>query len=219
MKHRVFSRRSGSFGCFVALVAALMAGPALSDPCRDEIAALFTGGALDPFERPARREKTIRFAPDGTETVISEVEWLAVRRSLTRSGGMYFLNYDTEMWLAQSADGPWTRSPSALPADFEDMTRAQNTQRAANLTETECLGSVELGQQSYAGYRYRTRTDETAEGSWFGGYFTTYLDPETGQLMRLELREAVSSWQPEPTKDVDITTVIYDPDLTITKPE
>lgn len=208
------------FRLSVALLACLsISAPAAAESCRDEIAALFKGGALDPFMRPARREVTMRVMPDGSETLVTDVEWEAVTRSISESGGTFYLVYGTTMWSGPSRDGPWMNTGSPLPEDFEEMTRQMADQNAANITEAQCPGTVDLDGRTVIQYSYRTRTDPNRHGSWFGGHYTAYIDPESGRLERLEIRDPVSSWAPDPAPHTDITTVTYDPTIQITRPE
>ncbi len=204
--------------CLLGLIV-LPVPPALADACRNEIAALYQGGALDPFGRPKRREITMSVQPDGTQALITDVMWEAVTRSITKSGANHFLTYDRQMWMGPSFDGPWTPSPSALPEDFEAMTRAQADENAANLSETACMGEMSFGGQRLRRYAFRTHTDKTARDSWFGGYHTVSINADTGQMVRMEIREMVSSWAPEPTKHMHVTTVDYDVNFAVTPPQ
>lgn len=206
---------------YLILAAALVAPalPANADACRDEIAALYQGGALDPFARPPRHEITVAVQPDGSQTPVSEAYWQEVTKLLSKSGANWFLTYDDRMWMGPSATGPWTLSPSALPPDFIEMTRAQADENAANLTETACLGEMTFGGQKLLRYAYRTHTDKTARQSWFGGYHTVSINADTGRMMRMEIREMVSSWAPEPTKHMHVTTVDYDVEFAVTPPQ
>lgn len=200
-------------------LVALLSSPAAADPCRDEIAALFTGDALDPFARPKRREVTMRVMPDGTETLVTDVEWEAVTRSISESGGNFYLVHGLDMWSGPTRDGPWTHTGQKLPEDFEQMTRQMADQNAANISEADCPGTVEVEGRPLIQYTYRTKTDPSRHGSWFGGLYTAYIDPETGQLARLEIRDSIASWAPDPASHTDITTVTYDPTIQITAPE
>lgn len=192
---------------------------AQADSCRDEIAALYSGGVLDPFARPARREVTMRVMPDGSESLVTDVEWEAVTRSISESGGAFYLVHGRRMWSGPSREGPWTDTGSPLPEDFEEMTREMADQNAANISQAECPGEVEIDGQRRIKYVYRTKTDPNRHGSWFGGLYTAYLDIETGQLMRLEVSETIASWAPDPAPHTDITNVTYDPSIRITAPD
>lgn len=204
---------------FLSVLMSLAPVAAWADACREEIAALYRGGALDPFARPPRHEVTVAVQPDGSETPVSEAYWQEVTKFISKSGNNHFLTFGTRMWMGPSFDGPWTPSPSALPADFEAMTRAQADENAANLTESACLGEMTFGGQRLLRYAFRTHTDKTARDSWFGGYHTVSIDADTGQMVRMEIREMVSSWAPEPTSHMHVTTVDYDVDFTVTPPE
>ncbi|MCA0870861.1 hypothetical protein LCL97_08500 [Seohaeicola saemankumensis] len=207
---------------FLILSAALSGAayaPVHADECRDTIAALYQGGALDPFERPKRREVTVSVQPDGSESLVTDVIWDSVTRSVALSGGTYYLTFDGEMWSGPSFEGPWTPTGSSLPEDFEQMTRQMADQSAANITEAQCPGQTEVGGNSWTTYVYRTKTDPNVHGSWFGGLHTAYIDPASGELARLEIAEMVSSWAPDPTAHKNVTTVSYDPSVAVIRPE
>lgn len=205
--------------CLSSVSMALTVAPAAADPCRETIAAMFQGGPMDPFVRPKRHETTIRHNPDGSETMVTDVFWETVLKSVSASGGNYYLTYDLDMWSGPSFDGPWTPTGSKLPADFAEMTRQMSVQQAANLSETSCAGEVSVDGQALVKYVYRTKTDTNVHGSWFGGLYSAYLDPASGQLARLETAETVASWAPDAAAFVDITTVIYDPTISVVRPQ
>jgi len=206
----------------IALAAVVMAAcavPASADPCRDTIASLFQSGPLDPFVRPKRREVTISVFPDGSTAPVTDVLWDSVMRSISHSGAAFYLTYDGEMWSGPSFDGPWTSTGSSLPDDFAQMTRQMADQSAANIEDAQCPGEVDLDGRRLTKYVYRTKTDPNVHGSWFGGLYTAYMDPESGQLARLDIAEMVSSWAPEPTAHYNMTTVTYDPAITVIRPQ
>lgn len=90
---------------------------------------------------------------------------------------------------------------------------------ARNLTETACLGPGDLGGQQVVAYRYRTQVAMTAEGAWWGGLYTAYIDPATNRLVRLDSAQRIASWAPEPSSDIEVTTVVQDPGLRIAIPD
>ena len=183
--------------------------PALGD-CAADVAALFHGGPLDPFERPNRRETTVIVAPDGSENRVG-------RRAVGRRdpvdqlhpGGCAMM-IDREAWMGQSFDGPWTPPRRQAPEDPEAFARAIADDMAANATDAVCAPESMLNGRPAAKYTYRTQTSPNEFGSWFGGLYTAWIDVETGRLVRLEETESVASWAPDPAPAVKITTVSYD---------
>ena len=188
--------------------------PAMSD-CAADVAALFHGGPLDPFERPNRRETTIIRAPDGSETAAADVLWDGVTRSINCYPGGCAMMIDREAWMGQNFDGPWTAAPTQAPDDPEAFARAIADDMAANLTEAVCAPDSLLDGRPAAKYIYRTRTSPNEFGSWFGGLYTAWIDAETGRLVRLEETESVASWAPDPAPAVKVTTIRYDETIEI----
>lgn len=123
----------------------LLAATAAQADCRAEIAALFDGGPLDPFERPNRRETTVTVHPDGSETPLNEVIWDGTQKSINHQNGVYYMAIGTNAWQGASFDGPWTFTGSMGDFDPDDITRNTTASMAANLAETECAGEVDLG--------------------------------------------------------------------------
>ncbi len=203
---------------FISTFALALAGhPAVAD-CTTEIAAMFSGGPFDPFERPNRRETTISIAPDGSETPVSDVLWDGPTRSINCYASGCAMAIDGEMWLGDSFDGPWTPAPTQAPSDPEAFVRQIADDLGANITEAHCNGSQTLGDGAALQFVYRTKTNPNEFGSWFGGLFTAWIDPDTGRLVRLEETESVASWAPEPNPAVKVTTVIYDDAISVTRP-
>lgn len=204
----------------VLLVALAVLNPAaaFADPCTDEIAGLFEGGAFDPFVRPNRREITVQVQPDGTETPLNEVLWDGTLKSINHQNGVYYMAIGTKAWQASLVDGPWTFSGDMGDFDPDEMTRATNRSMAANLSETECPGVVDLEGQRAVKYVFRTKTDPNRFGSWWGGLYTAYVDPRTGLKLREDIAEYVASWAPDPAQTVNVTVVEYDDTISIEAP-
>ena len=133
--------------------------PAAAD-CAGEIAALFKGGALDPFVRPNRREVTVSRAEDGTETPLSDVIWDGPTRSVNCYGSGCAMMIGREAWMGQSFDGPWTVAPTQAPEDPEAFARAIADDMAANLSDPVCRGEVDLDGRPARHYSYRTKTNQ-----------------------------------------------------------
>lgn len=203
----------------VPAFAALLALPLpVAADCAAEVAGLFQGGALDPFARPNRHEVTVAIHPDGSQTAVADVLWDGVARSANCTPNGCFLSIDAATWQGEGFAGPWVFVSEMAGYDPEPFTRAMNDSFAANVTEAECQGAGELEGRAVVSYRYRTRTDPNEYGSWFGGLYTAWIEVETGQLMRLAQAEGIASWAPEPSGDLLMTDVVYDPAIRIETP-
>ena len=203
-----------------AIAAAL---PAHAVTCAEEIAALFDGGTLDPFARPAHRQTRESFAADGTliATYEAVIESPLEMVSGVKGQGRYLLLVDREGFMGPSMDGPWTAAGMTVTEDMEAAQRAVAPSQAANLTETECLGEVDVDGRPAIAYRFVTRVDpHPARGdSWWGSRDTVHLDPETRQVFRWEQTEQVSSWAEGTSDEVHVTHIEYDETIDLVRPE
>lgn len=204
--------------CLALVALALVPLPAIAD-CAEEIAALYKGGALDPFVRPNRHEVTKAMNPDGSMSVVSDVLWDGPVRSLNCMNGACYLMIESTMYQSETAEGPWSLSPSTLPEDPAAFVRQIADDHAENVTDAECLGEQDLDGVAVNVYRYRSQTNPNEFGSWFGGLYTQYVSVESGQVVRIELAEEVASWAPEPSEVVKITEVTYDDSIVLDVPE
>ena len=141
--------------------------------CVEEIGALFDGGAWDPFARENRREITIIRHPDGTETPLADVLWDGPIRSINCTPSGCFMAIGNASWKGTAFDGPWTRSNDINNIDPEEFVRATNGRLAASVSE---------------------------HGSWWGGRYSVWVDPDANRLLRIELADGISSWAPTPSK-------------------
>lgn len=206
-----------------ALVLALVLPFALpaaaqADACRDEIAALFDGGALDPFARPNRREVSVAVHPDGSISPVSDVIWDGVTRSVNCTPAGCAMAIGNRAWSGPGPEGPWTYAGESLSGDIEALTRKVGADMAANLAGAACPGEAIIEGRNLRLYRYRTQTNPNAWGSWWGGLYTAFVDIDSGRLLRLEQAEGVASWAPKPSADVQVTTVTYDETIHIEEP-
>ena len=205
-----------------AVLSLSQAAPALADPCRDEIAALFDGGALDIFAQPPYRAEMRVLGPDGAEKQV--FDWVVetpVRQLFGMRGGtQYMLHLGAQSWMGPGPEGPWTALGEIGAGGTAEAQRAVGRSQQANLQDTECPGVTERDGTAYLTYSFRTRTDpDPARGdSWFSGAQTILIDPGTGLLMIREEREMAGSWAPEPSPDTRITTYAYDPALVLETP-
>lgn len=188
--------------------------------CREEIAALFEGGPMDPFVQPPYRYVSTTTGEDGSLRYRYTVTFDTPLRSMTEmEGGMNILAIDHRTWSRASADDPWAEMPSSLPEDLAGFHRQTRDQLAANLTDPECPGTVATADGDRLTYRYRTRTGPNVDGSFFGGLYTIYIDPDTNQLMRQEITENVAHYQPAPGTDRTEMVYSYDPAISLSAPE
>lgn len=205
-----------------AAVAILAAPAAQADPCRDEIAALYDGGTLDSFARPAHRQTKRVYSPEGDlkYTFDAVIESPLAIRSGVQGSGNYMMAIGNRTWMGPGLDGPWTQSMD-MPGDMEAAQRQVVASQQANLTETECPGLTERDGKTYLTYRFRTRTDPNPDrgDSWWGSLDTVFLDPDTKQVVVWELSEHVSSWSPEMNREVHVIEFDYDTDIAVTPPE
>ena len=201
--------------CLLSLAAT---APAAAN-CADEINTLFQGGAWDPFTRGNRRETTIVRGPDGTETASSDVLWDGPIRSINCTPNGCFMAIGNASWTGSSFDGPWTRSNDTGTGNPEEFVRATNARLAASVSEPECLGATDLDGENAVLYRFLSKPEPNEHGSWWGGRYSVWVAPDASRLLRLELAEGIASWAPKPSKDVQVTTIVYDDAIRIEEPE
>lgn len=201
----------------LALGLVLAPLPALADPCTEEIAALFAGGAMDPFARPPHRQQVTEYDETGTETGqnLNIVE--SPLRTIAGIGGAQFtMAVDRDLWNAPAEDGPWTPLGYQMPEGREASIRAAAAQHAANLAETACHGADAEGLLHYG---YRSRSDEDANGTWHGGFYEIWVDPKSGQLARMEITDFVNSWTDGVSRARQVIAFDYDDAIRVTPPE
>ncbi len=203
---------------FLLATSVLAPAPAWAD-CATEIGALFEGGAWDPFARENRRETTILRKPDGTETQTSDVLWDGPLRSINCSANGCFMAIGVAAWTGPSFEGPWTRSTDTGTHDPEEFVRGTNQRLADSVSAVECLGEVMLGEQSSQLYRFFSKPEPNDYGSWWGGRYSVWVDQPNNRILQIELADGIASWAPEPSKDVQITTIEYDQAIKIPTPE
>ncbi len=195
--------------------------PVIADACKDKIAAMFEGGPLDAYQRPAHRHEKQVFDSEGkiTLTFLSIVE-NPLRTISGIKGGDMTLTIDDETWIGPDEDGPWTASENNNPKDRKPWHLRMQAEQARNLSKTECEEKVEFEGQTFTVVRYTTKTDPNPDfnNAFFGSSDTAYIDPDTQQIKRLEQTGFFSSWLPEPGKDTHVTWFTYDPSIQINTP-
>ncbi|MBV2358966.1 hypothetical protein KUH32_04195 [Thalassococcus sp. CAU 1522] len=205
------------------LALVLLPLPLAADPCRDRIAAMFDGGALDPFARPPHRYVMTTTGPDGAVKSIYHAVFETPIRSLgwTEGAGMQSLILGSDSWIRMAEDQPWMAAPNMVPADHEGFARAQRAQQRANLDDTACPGTADLDGTEVEIVRYFTRTDPNPEagGAWFGSANTVFIDPATGRVLRWEVTDAVSSFSPDPSPDIQVLVYTYDDTIALSEPD
>lgn len=192
--------------------------PAAAD-CAAEIDTLFHGGAWDPFSRENRRETTVIRHPDGTETPSSDVLWDGPIRSINCTPNGCFMAIGNAFWTGSTFEGPWIRSNDAGTGDPEAFVRGTLARLAASVSEPECPGATDLDGQSAVLYRFFSKPEPNEHGSWWGGRYSVWVDPDADRLLRLELADGIASWAPAPSDDVQVTTIVYDDAIHIEEPE
>lgn len=202
----------------LASLAATTVTPAAAD-CASEIDALFDGGAWDPFARENRRETTVIRHPDGSETASSDVLWDGPIRSINCTPNGCFMGIGSGTWQGPGFDGPWTRSGDTGVKDPEAFVRATTARLAASVSEPECLGATDIEGQSAQLYRFLSKPEPNEYGSWWGGRYSVWIDPDASRVLRLELAEGIASWAPTPSADVQVTTITYDDSIQIEEPK
>jgi hypothetical protein len=206
----------------LALLAALAPIPALADACTDEIAALFHGGALDPFTRPPHMIETTTRDASGAVQYEMLTLWDTPLRSLSgMKGQMVTLMIGPDTWIGPGPQGPWTKAPNQNPPDMAAFQAAIRDQLAANLRDTACPGQTTLDGQTFTTYRFTTQTDPNPDqgGSYFGAAYTVYISPETGLLAREDQTGAFAHYQPAPGTDTTVALYSYDPALQLAAPD
>lgn len=193
--------------------------PVVAQSCDETLTALFTTGSFNPFNRPSWKERTVQITEDGTETHVVDATWQDPTRVLSFSNGSYSISVGSQMWTSTSEDGPWTAANAILPEDMAEFHRLHNEALMRNMTDVSCPGTEVIDGREMAKYIYRTQTDPNEYGSWFGGLYTSYVDAETGLLMRVEIRESIASWAPNPAEGVNVTVLEYDPTIKVDPPE
>ncbi len=192
--------------------------PAAAD-CAAEIDKLFHGGAWDPFTRENRRETTVLRNPDGTENPSSDVLWDGPIRSINCTPHGCIMAIGNASWMGAKSDGPWKRSNDTGTGDPAEFVRATNARLAASVSEPECLGATDLDGQSTFLYRFFSKPEPNEHGSWWGGRYSVWVDPDANRLLRIELAEGIASWAPAPSDSVQVTTIAYDDKIHIQEPK
>lgn len=192
--------------------------PAAAD-CAAEIGGLFKGGAWDPFVRENRRETTVLRHPNGQETASSDVLWDGPIKSINCTPNGCFMAIGSATWKGYSFDGPWTPSADTGVAEPEKFVRATMDRLAASVAEPECLGATELDGEPAVLYRFFSKPEPNEYGSWWGGRYSVWVSPDAKRLLRIEIAEGIASWAPEPSKNVQVTTIVYDDTLRIEEPK
>ncbi|KNG94700.1 hypothetical protein [Pseudaestuariivita atlantica] len=208
----------------LAIALAAMLAPALAsaDACRDEIAALFDTGPLNPFNLPPNHVEKEVLNPDGSRQYILDIHTQSPTRIVSGiRGGMLMMMVGSDTWMGPSLDGPWTAGQRMQTDDMEAAQRTVPEAQARNLSDTECPGITSLDGKDRLTYVFRTRTDpHPARGnSWWGSLDRVYIDPATGLIDEIHQTEHVASWAEGMKMETHILRYSYDPDLRIEPPE
>ncbi|WP_267139548.1 hypothetical protein [Anianabacter salinae] len=208
-----------------ALVLSVVLLPhiALADDCRDRIAALYDGGAMDDAARPPHLLELLQYAPDGslsersTGPVIDGTHY----QLWSETAKMGVLYIGTEVWYRIGAeDAPWGSRQEMPEVRAEDLAR-QLAEKAGSITEAECLGQMTAEDGGvFEVYRWRvfTETMEDYGGGVNGAIHEAWVDPGSGLLRRRQDTEVVTPWQAEPDGSWTVASYTYDPSITLTPP-
>lgn len=196
--------------------------PAAADACRDEIVALYKGGAMDEYSRRPYHIEITNFAADGTLTerntgkVIDGTHYTL----FSEVGKLGVLYVGTDVWYSTAPGGPWG-SHQKMPAVRSDDLKRQLAEKAESVSEVECLGKMEDAGKTYNVYRWRvfTETSEKYGGGVNGALHEAWVDPESGELAILKDAEVVTPWQKKSDGSTVVTRYRFDDLITINPPE
>lgn len=202
--------------CSVCLVTPTQA---FADCSREIVALLKDGGAWDPFVRENRRETTVIRKADGSESPSSDVLWDGPLRSINCTPNGCFMAIGADSWSGSSFEGPWKSTGNNGIKDPEAFVRGTRDRLAASVAEAECPGKTELDGKAAVLYRFFSKPEPNEYGSWWGGRYSVWTDPQATRLLRIELAEGIASWAPAPSKDVQVTSITYDSNIVVKAPE
>lgn len=203
---------------FCLIFSTMATTPAAAD-CAAEIDKLFHGGAWDPFARENRRETTVILHPNGSKTPSSDVLWDGPLKSINCTPNGCFMQIGSASWKGGGFDGPWTKAGDSGVKDPEKFVRNTNARLAASVSEPECLGATDLDGQNTLLYRFLSKPEPNEYGSWWGGRYSVWVNADANRILRIELAEGIASWAPEPSKDVQVTTIVYDNAIKVEQPK
>lgn len=209
--------RNRLFACFI--FSTLAATTPSAAECGAEIGKMFQGGAWDPFVRENRRETTVLRHPDGKETPYSDVLWDGPYKAINCTPHGCILGIGNASWTGASFDGPWTRSNDTGTIEPEKFVRATRDRLAASITEAECLGPTERDGKQALMYRFFSKPRPNEHGSWWGGRYSVWVTRDAKRLLHIEIADGIASWAPKPSKDVQVTRIVYDDKIRINEPK
>ncbi|MEZ5720668.1 MAG: hypothetical protein R3D59_02605 [Paracoccaceae bacterium] len=160
--------------------------PAVAD-CAGEIAALFDGGAWDPFTRANRHEVTMSRAPNGSETQVSEVFWDGPVKSINCSVNGCFLGIGAETWRSDTAEGPGRRS-AAPGSTTRKGSRARPGPDRRLGERARMSRDGRSRRRRGAGLPVLFKPEPNRFGSWWGGRYLVWLTPDAARILRIEAR-------------------------------
>ncbi|MCC1491061.1 hypothetical protein [Cognatishimia sp. F0-27] len=205
----------------MALVGQVL--PAAADEaCEARIRAMFDGGPLDPFVRPAHEYTNTVSAADGTEKYRFLVRMVSPVQSVAGivGQGPFSMVIGSDSWTGPSIDGPWTAANNALPEDHMAHQRSLHEQQTANLERMSCEGMVDLDDAPHDVVRFFTKTDPNPDmgDAWFGSDHRVFIDPETNRVMRWEMTQFVNSFSDGVSDDRHVLVYRYDDAIRIERP-
>lgn len=203
--------------CFISICGPGLTPSAASADCRQEIAALYDG-PLDPFQRPAHRQKVMIHDAEGVLTRVMDNVIETPLRTISGevAAGHFTLVVDRDYWTGPTQEGPWTLQAAQFPEGREAAMRAVYAQEQANLSEADCRGADAAGRMVYA---YRTQTDPDASGKVTGTHYTLWIDPTLGQVVQFEMTDFVTPWAEGVSKERHVIEVEFDPAIRVARPD
>lgn len=210
---------------FLSLVIACLLCPAmaLADTCRDEIAAMYDTGPLDPRTRPPHAHENEVRAPDGSLTRVFETRIESPLRSVSgvQGSGLYALVIENRSWTGPTIDGPWAENPNRLPDNRAALADRMRIQQQANLDDVACPGLVDVDGAELLNVQFVTRTDPDPDmgGAWFGAKNSVFIDPDTQRVMRWEMTDFRNSWSDGVSRETHKIVYRYDDAIRLVAPD
>ncbi len=206
------------FSVSALLFTAIVPAGAAADACRDEIAALYDGGALDAFARPPHRQVVEQYAADGTltRTGLNLIETPLRTIAGDEAASHFTMAIDRDLWNGPTTEGPWTDLGYQMPDGREVGVRRGMAQEQANLTDTACHGTTDEGLIHYT---YRTQLDPDDGGMFYGALTDLYVDPASGWPARMVQTEFINSWTEGVSEERHVIDFTYDDSIRVTAPD
>jgi len=202
-----------------ACLTILATGHALADrECAETVRSIH----IQHFDRPAHRaERTVEAF--GQKTVYKDIVVDFTRTLSQVNGADWTLVIGKDTWTGPSPDGPWRGHqihPQRTDQGWQEKLRAQTNAYADNMTDIACLGMVEIDGQTYAHYKFSSRSNPDSEngGCWYGATHEYFVDPSSNLVMRELSSHFTGSYGDDPESS-GLTIYAYDESITIIGPK